>query len=121
MIKKAMLAVMFTMQLAGCASLTPEERLARNKSMSAYSLCENLILSSEPEYIRAEYEKEIASRGTDCNVYAPAIIAARQLRLQNAANLLNYSGQMLAPQQNFQPMRQTQCRQMGGVINCNSW
>lgn len=109
--------------LAGCASYgTPEERLALNKTLPEYSLCEKLVFSTHaPDNVRAEWATELQNRGKDCTPYTAEFSIRKMQNSAAGAALLNYSGQMLAPRPMNNYPTQTNCRQMGGYFNCSSW
>lgn len=125
--KNTLIVLICGVFLQGCASLygTPEERIALNKTLPDYILCEKLAFATlAPEAIRIEWAMELQNRGKDCNAYAAAFAAQRMQESANSATLLNYSTQMLrAPQPMYAPQMpmHTNCRQIGGSFNCTSW
>lgn len=96
--KNTLIVLICVLFLQGCASLygTPEERIALNKTLPDYTLCEKLAIATlAPETIRTEWAMELQNRGKDCNAHAAAIAAQRMQNSADLAALLNYSGQML--------------------------
>jgi len=109
--------------LQGCASLygTQEERIALNKALPDYILCERLAFATlAPGVVRTEWAMELHNRGKDCSAYAATFAAQSMQNSANTATLLNYSTQMLrAPQPMYGPQMpmHTNCRQIGGTFN----
>ncbi len=124
--KNTLIVLICVLFLQGCASYgTPEERMAKNKNLPDYTLCEKLFFATmAPEAIRAEWATELQNRDKDCNAYAATFAARSMQNSANTATLLNYSTQMLrAPQPMYAPQMpmRTNCRQIGGSYNCTSW
>lgn len=124
--KNTLIVLICVLFLQGCASYgTPEERMAKNKNLPDYTLCEKLFFATmAPEAIRAEWATELQNRGKDCNAYAATFAAQNMQNSANTATLLNYSTQMLrTPQPMYAPQMpmHTNCRQIGGSYNCTSW
>lgn len=125
--KNTLIVLICVLFLQGCASYgTPEERMAKNKNLPDYTLCEKLFFATmAPETIRAEWATELQNRGKDCNAYAATFAAQGMQNSADSAALLNYGGQML---NSTQPMyispqmpTRTNCRQIGGTYSCTSW
>lgn len=84
--------------LQGCASLygTQEERIALNKALPDYILCERLAFAILAlGVVRTEWAMELHNRGKDCSAYAATFAAQSMQNSANTATLLNYSTQML--------------------------
>lgn len=124
---KNILILIYSTLFIGCASMygTPEERMARNKALSDYTLCEKLAVAAlAPEEVRTEWAMELQNRGKDCDAYAAAFAMQRMNSGAASAALLNYSGQMLTPQPMYIPQQaptRTNCRQFGGTFSCTTW
>jgi len=124
---KILIAVACSLLLNGCVSMygTPEERMAHNKTLPDYTLCEKLAVAAlAPELVRAEWAMELQNRGKDCNAYAASFATQRMNNNAASAALLNYSGQMLTPQPMYIPQQmptRTNCHQFGGTFSCTTW
>ena len=81
---KHLISILIVLFFASCADMygSKIERISKNKSLTAYKLCENWdIAILAPEEVRNEWKQEINRRNINCNNFA-AQIADKKLRNQ---------------------------------------
>jgi hypothetical protein len=133
--------IFLVIALAGCATrLTPGQLMARAMIQPTQNLCATLLLSSDPDVLKAAQD-EITSRHATCDWEQAKAIAEVQIekqqaaaeqerneraaRMANAAALMSVSGALLQ-QSRPQPVQPavpttTNCHQMGAYWNCTSY